>query len=151
MATRIGFYHLQRWPLEKALPQLCGKALAAGHRIVVMAGSPERVAALDALLWTADPSSWLPHGTSRDGEPESQPIWLTDQDENPNAADLLVLVDGAVSAAVGSYARCLDLFDGNDPAAVEAARGRWRMWKEQGFELVYFQQTDSGWVEKARV
>lgn len=149
--ARIGFYHLQRWPLEQALPKLLEKALAGGHRVVVLAGSAERVAALDAHLWTYDPASWLPHGTSRDGDPEWQPVWLTDTDENPNKADVLVLLDGMTSRDIGAFARCLDLFDGNDEAAVQAARERWRQWKDDGHELVYYQQTEQGgWIEKAR-
>ena len=46
-----------------------------------------------------------------------------------------MLTDGAVSGRVGEYQRCLDLFDGQDPAAVEAARARWKAWKEAGHEL----------------
>lgn len=150
MTTRIGFYHLQLWPLEKALPALLEKAQAGGHKVVVMAGSPERVASLDNLLWTYDPASWLPHGSARDGDAAEQPIWLTALDENPNGAGILVLTDG-VSADPAGYARVLDLFDGNDEIAVNAARRRWKTWKDAGFELVYYQQTDrGGWVEKAR-
>lgn len=150
--TRVGFYHLQRLPLEKALPQLLEKALGAGHRAVVMAGSAERVAFLDNLLWTYDPASWLPHGTAREGDAELQPVWITDLDENPNGADVLVLTDGVVSGQVADFARCLDLFDGNDPEAVQAARERWQRLRQAGHELTYYQQTErGGWVEKAKV
>lgn len=149
--TRIGFYHLQLWPLEKALPALLEKVQAGGHRAVVMAGSPERVSFLDNLLWTYDPGSWLPHGSVRDGEAALQPIWLTAQDENPNGAGVLVLTDGVMPASLDGFTRVLDLFDGNDERAVQAARRRWKTWKDAGHELVYYQQTErGGWVEKAR-
>lgn len=149
--TQIGFYHLQKSPLDQALPKLLGKMLEAGHRVVVLAGSAERVEHLNGHLWTFDPASWLPHGSARDGEPALQPVWLTDTDENPNGADLLVMCDGARSDKVASYARCFDLFDGNDEQAVQAARQRWKDWKAAGHALVYFQQTDrGGWEEKAR-
>jgi DNA polymerase-3 subunit chi len=149
--TQIGFYHLLRLPLEQALPKLLEKALAAGLRAVVMAGSAERVEDLASRLWTYDPDSWLPHGTAKDGEATLQPIWLTDHDENPNGATVLVLCDGASAESVGAFDRCLDLFDGNDPDAVQAARGRWKRWKADGHQLVYYQQTErGGWEEKAR-
>ncbi len=149
--SRIGFYHLQRWPLDKALPALLDKVQAAGLRALVMAGSPERIAHLDAMLWTHDPDSWLPHGTGRDGDAELQPIWLTDRDENPNGATVLVMIDGAAPADLAPFERCLDLFDGNDPKAVAAARQRWKAWKDTGHELVYYQQNDAGgWVEKSK-
>lgn len=151
MTTRIGFYHLVRSPLEKALPELLEKALANGHRIIVMAGSAERVAFLDSLLWTCEPDSWLPHGTGRDGDADLQPIFITDREENPNSADLLVVTDGVVPAGVGDFARCLMLFDGNDDIAVQNARELWKDWKQRDFELTYYQQGDRGWQEKARV
>lgn len=149
--SQIGFYHLLRMPLEHALPKLLDKAVAAGHKVVVMAGSPERVEHLNTHLWTYSEESWLPHGSARDGEAELQPIWLTDQDENPNGAGVLVLCDGVTPGDVGGFARCLDLFDGNDEQAVEAARERWKVWKAEGHQLVYYQQNaGGGWDEKAR-
>lgn len=149
--TQIGFYHLMRLPLEQALPKLLDKALSAGFRAVVLAGSAERVEFLNDRLWTYEPDSWLPHGSARDGEAALQPVWLTDVDENPNQANVLVMCDGAASEKVGEFQRCLDLFDGNDPEAVEKARERWKRWKAEGHELVYYQQTDrGGWEEKAR-
>ena len=148
--TEIGFYHLTRTPLERALPALLEKALAAGMRAVVMAGSEERIEALNQLLWSYEERSFLPHGSKRDGRPERQPVWLTTEDENPNGADCLVLTDGAVATRVGAFRRCLDLFDGQDPDAVEAARLRWKDWKAAGHELSYWQQDESGrWQRKA--
>ncbi|KIL97100.1 DNA polymerase III chi subunit [Paramagnetospirillum magnetotacticum MS-1] len=149
--TQIGFYHLMRLPLEQALPKLLDKALAAGFRAVVLAGSQERVEDLNGRLWTYEPDSWLPHGSARDGEAEMQPIWLTHTDENPNGATILVMCDGSASERVGAFQRCLDLFDGNDAEAVEKARERWKRWKAEGHELVYYQQTErGGWEEKSR-
>jgi DNA polymerase-3 subunit chi len=144
--TRVGFYHLTRSPLEQALPKLLERALGAGHRCVVLCGSPERVAALDSVLWTYDPDSWLPHGQKAGGEAALQPVWLTETDENPNQADLLVLVDGMSSQHLSDYKRCLDLFDGQDEEAVGAARARYKAAKDAGCELEYWQQDEkSGW------
>jgi DNA polymerase-3 subunit chi len=146
--TEVGFYHLTRVPLERALPRLLEKALEAGHRIVVLAGSEERVEALNAALWTYDDEAFLPHGSARDGRAADQPIWLTAQVENPNGATLLALVDGAEPPDLTPYARCLNLFDGNDDDAVAAARQRWAALKAAGHALTYWQQTPSGGWEK---
>jgi len=124
--SEIWFYHLQRQTLEAALPALLEKALAVGKRAVVMLGSEERVEAIDNLLWTYDDRSFLPHGSARDGFASEQPVWLTQADENPNGAQILVLADGARSSHLGEFERCLELLDGNDPAAVGAARLRWK-------------------------
>lgn len=127
------------------------KAVDAGHRVVVQAGSRERVEHLSATLWTYDPASWLPHGSAADGDGPMQPVWLTDGDDTPNGATVAVLTDGREPAEIEGFARCLDLFDGTDADAVAAARERWKRWKAAGHELVYYQQGESGgWEEKAR-
>ena len=146
--TEIRFYHLRTTALERALPQLLEKILARGTRAVVMAGSPERVAALDDALWTYDDRSFLPHGSARDGFAEEQPVWLTMQPENPNGAQVLVLTDGAV-AEIGAWPMVLEIFDGNSDAAVATARERWKAHKAAGHELTYWKQDDQGKWEKS--
>jgi DNA polymerase III subunit chi len=145
----IGFYHLLSTSLERALPRLLERACSQGHRVVVRAGSPERVEYLNTALWTYEGSAFLPHGSARDGNPAMQPIWLTHRDESPNGASMIVLVDGLEAEDLESFARCADLFDGNDAGALQAARGRWRRAREAGHNLTYWQQTASGWERKA--
>lgn len=147
--AEIGFYHLLSTPLERALPRLLERARGQNLRIVVRAGSPERVEHLNALLWTYDEASFLAHGSQRDGNAAEQPIFLSHKDENPNAATVLFLVDGVDAGDLGDFARCLDLFDGNDPDAVQAARNRWRAAQAAGHTLTYWQQTAAGWEKKA--
>ncbi len=143
--AEVGFYHLTRTALEVALPKLLGRVLAAGGRAVVKAGSEERVAALDAALWLSPDPDWLPHGTRATGEADLQPIWLTVEDEAPNGARHLFLVDGAESTRLEQYDRVFDLFDGRDEAAVAAARRRWAAAKAAGHALTYWRQTATGW------
>ena len=145
----IGFYHLSSTSLERSLAKLLERAWTQGHRIVVRAASPERVEHLSTTLWSYEEASFLPHGSVRDGNAATQPVWLTHRGENPNGASLLVVVDGVEAEDIGSYARCADLFDGNDPGAVEAARGRWRRAREAGHALTYWQQTVSGWERRS--
>lgn len=147
--TEVAFYHLTRSTLEQALPKLLEKTLAAGKRAVVRVGARARAEALNTALWTYDPASWLPHGTVKDGRGEDQPVWLTDGDDNPNAATFVFLTDGVVDENLSAYERCFELFDGTDAEAVDAARAHWKAYKEQGFTLAYWQQTDSGgWQKK---
>lgn len=147
--TDIRFYHLTTSPLERALPQLMERAAGAGFRVVIKAGSSEAVEKLNSLLWTFAPDSFLPHGSAADGSAEAQPIWLTAEDENPNAATLLAVTDGS-SPVLDGYTRVLDLFDGDDETTVQAARKRWKAYKEAGHDLQYWQQTESGsWTQKA--
>ena len=146
--AEVGFYHLTRTTPDAALPALLGRTLAAKQRALVRLGSNERVAALDELLWASKDPEWLPHGTARTGKAPLQPIWLTAGDDRPNGARYLFLLDGLSAADLAFYDRVFDLFDGRDPTAVAAARGRWTAAKAAGLALTYWQQGDRGWVRK---
>ncbi|HLZ67252.1 MAG TPA: DNA polymerase III subunit chi [Aliidongia sp.] len=147
--TEIGFYHLQRSPLEEALPRLLEKALSAGMRALVRVPNEAEVERLVLQLWTHDAGSFLPHGSAKDGQAAHQPIYLTAVDENPNGAELLAQVGGAEMPDPGSFKRCLDLFDGGDDDQVSAARARWKRYQAAGHQLTYWQQKpNGGWERK---
>ena len=146
--AEIGFYHLTRTGLDQALPQLLGRTLAAGQRAVVVCGSTERVAALDAALWLCAEPDWLPHGTPAMGFSELQPIWIDTSDAAPNGGRYLFLVDGASSSGLARFERVFDLFDGRDDAAVAAARLRWTAAKEEGHGVTYWKQGGRGWEKQ---
>jgi DNA polymerase III subunit chi len=148
--AEVLFYHLERQPLEAVLPQLLERTLERGWRAVVQTGSPERAEALNESLWTYRVDSFLPHGTLRDGDPATQPVFLTPGDDAPNGAGVRFLVDGAVPAAFTGVARLVFLFDGNDQEAVQTARIQWKAAKAAGCAATYWQQSDEGrWEKKA--
>lgn len=148
--TEILFYHLERQPLEAVLPPLLEKCLERGWRTVVEVGSPERCDALDALLWTWREESFLPHGTWRDANVAMQPIVLTRDETNPNAATVRFAVDGAGMGEAAGFDRVVLLFDGNDPDALDRARDAWRQAKRDGHAATYWQQSERGrWEKKA--
>jgi DNA polymerase-3 subunit chi len=148
--TEVLFYHLDRQPLERVLPDLLEKCLERGWRAVVQVGSEERRDALDSHLWTYREEGFLPHGTIKDGSAEAQPIWLTVGPENPNRASVRFLADGVETAEIQPYARVVVLFDGNDAEAVQRARASWSAVKAAGHEATYWQQSERGrWEKKA--
>ncbi len=149
--TEILFYHLTERTLDQVLPGLVEKSLQRDWKVVVQAGSAERLETLDSLLWTFRDESFVPHGSTRDGTENLQPVWLTVENDNPNAAHIRFLVDGADIDETQDYARLVYMFDGHDNAAVEHARERWKFHKEQeGVEQTYWQQNpNGGWEKKA--
>ena len=149
--TEILFYHLQGQKLEGVLPTLLEKSLARGWRVVVQGSSEERIEALDAHLWTYRDDGFLPHGTWRETESAQQPVLLTVNDDNPNAAQVRFLLEGAaVPADAGAYERIVLLFDGEDEEAVAAARVHWSAAKAKGLAATYWQGDEQGrWVKQA--
>ena len=152
--TDIWFYHLEHRSLEEVLPILLERGLKRGWRAVVQAGGPERVAALDQWLWSYSDESFLPHGTAADGEPATQPVFLTDGVDNPNGAAIRFCLDNVAVSAIlagpggAAYQRIILLFDGRDDAAVAGARAQWSALKGGGHALSYWQQGEDGRWEK---
>src|ERR1017187_273588 len=121
--TEMLFYHLQGQKLEGVLPGLLERSLERGWTVIVQGASEERIEALDARLWTYRDDGFLPHGTWREPEASVQPVLLTVNDGNPNAATVRFLIEGAaVPADAESYQRIVLVFDGDDEDAVAAAR-----------------------------
>lgn len=148
--TEVLFYHLQQAALERVLPSLLERSLERGWNAVVRVGNPERIEPLCASLWTYRDDSFLPHGTSEDGPLEAQPIVLTGDNDNPNKAGVLFLVDGAAPHHLEGYERCVLMFDGRNDEAVSAARSHWKTLSADGHDVTYWQQNDAGgWEKKA--
>jgi DNA polymerase-3 subunit chi len=145
------FYHLQGRTLESVLPPLLEKSLERGWRVVVQAGSEERIEALDAHLWTYRDDNFLPHGTARDSDAREQPILLTVDEQNPNGARVRFLLDGAdVPPDAAEYERLVVIFDGDDSDAASGARLKWQDAKTRGLSVTYWQQDARGrWERKA--
>jgi DNA polymerase-3 subunit chi len=145
------FHHLDRRRVDQALPDLIERTRAEGHRIVVRAGSAEMVEALNQRLWSYDDASFLPHGAAGDGDPMTQPVYLTERIENPNGASALVALAGAeTSPGDSGFDLVIRLFDGRDPEAIGEARREWKRLKDEGFSLSYWREGDDGGWEKAR-
>ena len=149
--TEILFYHLHRQSLERVLPMLLEKSLERGWRVVVQASSEERIEALDAHLWTYRDDSFLPHGVWREAAAREQPIVLTIDENNPNAASVRFLIDGApLPPDAQAYERIVLLFDGEDTDAVAEARARWTEARQSGCEVTYWQADEQGrWRRQA--
>ena len=147
--ANVRFYHLERQTLDQVLPALLGKALQNGHRIIVKAANNQEVQRLNAHLWTHDPDSFIPHGSAEDGHDTDQPVWITANDENPNEADVIILTQGAPTGDLEKFTLVCDMIDGRDDEAVSDARSRWKAYKDDGYDITYWQQTpQGGWDKK---
>jgi DNA polymerase-3 subunit chi len=93
----------------------------------------------------------LPHGNWREAEAPAQPVLLTVNDGNPNAATVRFLIEGVpVPADAEAYERIVLLFDGEDEEAVAAARRQWSEAAAKGLQATYWQPDEQGrWSKKA--
>lgn len=149
--SRIDFYHLHKNTLEETLPKLVAKAYETGKNIKIKVGNELRVEFINSLLWTFDEESFLAHGTKKDGMTDLQPIYISYEDDVPNSAKLLFLVDGAESdiEKVSDFERVFYIFNGQVEDELNKARSMFKKFKTNGDEMHYWQQTELGaWKEK---
>ena len=140
----VHFYHLESQPLQRVLTVLLKKALERDWRVVVQAGSDERVEWLSNELWTFSDDSFLPHGSARDGHGERQPVWITAGPDAPNRPQLRIYLDGVPIVADDRLERIIYLFDAREAEALEAARAEWRRVASQGQQPVYWREDEHG-------
>lgn len=144
----VWFYHLERATLEQVLPELLEKTLARGWRALVRTTDPARLNHLDAWLWAYRDDSFLPHGLAGEANSERQPILLTADEDNANAADALFVLDEAL-ADIAGFQRCILIFDGHDEAALKRARRYWSSYKAAGLGVAYWKQGETrGWEKQ---
>jgi DNA polymerase III subunit chi len=149
--TEVWFFHLDKQPLEHVLPRIVGSSLNRGWRMVIETAVPERISKLSEMLWASEDVSFLPHGYEGEPTPNCQPVWLTASAENPNNAQVRVLLDGAVPADISNLTRAVLMFDGNDEQAIEAARAEWKTQKAAGHDISYWKQDENGkWINQAK-
>lgn len=139
---QVDFYHLARSPIERVLPAICEKVLAAGGRLLVVAGESQ-LARLDEQLWTYAPDSFLPHGRDKEAH---QPILLSTQPEARNGAANIAIADGKWRDEALGFERAFYFFDS---ASLDDAREAWRaLTRKEGVEPRYWKQDEQGrWVQ----
>ncbi len=144
------FYHLTRQPLEATLPMLLGKARQAGWRVAVRGNDVARIAWLDEKLWLGPEDGFLPHGIAGGPHDAHQPILLTVGSASNDPACVMT-IDGADVTAdeVQHLERVCILFDGNDDASLQTARGQWKALTDAGCSAQYWSEESGRWEKKA--
>ncbi len=149
-ATEHWFYHLEGSTLASALPPLLEKVLERGWRALICSADKDALGELDRHLWTHKPDSFLPHGISAEPRAANQPILLSDQGENENNAQIVILVHGAKTPDLKDVERCITMFDGADEQALAQSRRRWKAAKADNAPVSYWRQDANGrWTKQA--
>lgn len=144
---QVDFYHLTKLPLERALPQIAAKVIAAGGRLIIVAGEEGQRARLDQLLWNYAPESFLPHGQAGGEDDARQPVLIVASPEAANGARNIALVDGVWREEALAFDRAFHFFD---EERIADARAAWRgLADRDGIDRNYWKQNDAGRWEKA--
>ena len=133
--TRVGFYVVQAAQQGQRLQvavRLADKAFQRGHRIFINAVDEAQARALDELLWSFRPASFLPHGLYGQEHSDSIAIGWGQEPENHN--DLLINLQLEIPAFFSRFARVAEVVT-QDDASLAALRASWKFYKERGYQL----------------
>lgn len=145
--VQVDFYHLTRMPLERALPQVAEKVVANGARLLIVAADEEQRLALDRLLWSYTPASFLPHARLGGNDDQRQPVLIAGTLDAANGAHHVALVDGAWRDDALDFDRVFHFFTQDQ---IAPARAAWKALAERpGVARRYWKQNESGRWEQA--
>ncbi len=146
---QVDFYHLTS-PLDRVLPRIAERVVQTGGRLLIVAEPEEQRVALDRLLWSYAPESFLPHAQAGSNDDASQPILIVGEVSETapaNAAGNVAVVDGRWRDLILTFDRAFHIFDDE---AIREARLAWKaLAGRDDVERRYWKQNDSGRWEQA--
>ena len=144
---QVDFYHLTSQPLDRVLPRIAERVVEGGGRLIVVAESEEQRSAIDRLLWTYAPESFLPHAIAGGDADAQQPILIAADPAPANAARNIALADGVWRDEALTFDRAFHFFDGE---RIAEARIAWKALADRdGIDRRYWKQNDAGRWEQA--
>ncbi|MBL8561709.1 MAG: DNA polymerase III subunit chi [Gemmobacter sp.] len=143
------FYHITQSSVEVTARTLLEKALGAGWRVMLRGGDLARLDWLDQWLWLNPEDGFLPHALAGGPQDADQPV-LLGTGPIVNDAKGLMLIDGAepLPGEAAALERVWVLFDGQNEAAVNEARGLWKAVVAENLPAQYWSEETGRWVMK---
>ena len=141
--TRIDFYS----NVESKLHTVCkisARALKARNKVIILATDESTKRSIDKLLWTYQPISFLPHTGLNAALANKTPILVSDTLEHTPHTDVLINLTDKCPTIFSRFARLIEIV-GHDADDKNAARGRWKHYKDRGYLINHhdFAKADS--------
>lgn len=135
--TEVFFYILEddaQDAADRFACRLTEKAHAEGHRVFVHVADEARMDTLDRLLWLFRQGSFVPHVTTPElsADDDLTPVVIGTGEPPAGFDDLLINIDGDVGGFFSRFSRHSEVVT---PAARDAARERYRFFKDRGYSL----------------
>ena len=139
---QVDFYHLTATPLERALPNIAQRVLQSGARLLIVSDSEAQRGAIDRLLWSFAPDSFLPHAQAGGEDDAEQPVLIAGDVAPTNTAKHVALIDGRWRDEALGFDRAFHFFDAD---TLIAAREAWKgLADRDGIERNYWKQDENG-------
>lgn len=131
--TEIKFYHNAPDRL-KAACTITIKALAQGRKVIVYAPDETIARRYDHLLWTVQPTSFVPHVAQSSPLASRTHVVLATELSNTPHDDVLINLDGALPAEFARFHMLVEIVSRTEEER-HNARDRWKFYKERGYPI----------------
>ena len=131
--TRIDFY----FEAEDKLQVACRlSAKAAQQKLRVLIYAPDEAAAqrIDRMLWTWQATGFLPHCMTRSPLAAQTPVLITRDPEDTPHDEVLLNLHTQWPPAFSRFRRLVEIVSRDDEDR-EAARGRFRFYRDRGYPI----------------
>ena len=132
--TRIDFYFEAEDKLRVAC-RLSAKAAQQKLRVLIYAPDEAEAQRIDKLLWTWQATGFLPHCMTRSPLAAQTPVLITHDPEDIPHDEVLLNLHSQWPPAFSRFQRLVEIV-GRDDEDRAAARGRFRFYRDRGYEIV---------------
>jgi DNA polymerase-3 subunit chi len=132
--TRIDFYFEAEDKLQVAC-RLSAKAAQQKLRVLIYAPDEAQAQKIDKMLWTWQATGFVPHCMTRSALAAQTPVLITRDPEDTPHDEVLLNLHYAWPPAFSRFQRLVEIV-GRDDEDRDAARGRFRFYRDRGYEIV---------------
>lgn len=129
----VKFYHNAPDRLYAAC-SIAAKAVRQGHRIVVFASDPGVTQQYDRMLWSVAPLSFVPHVSASSPLASCTPVILSHTLDDLPYDDVLINLAEDLPTGYDRFKLLVEIV-GQDESGRQAARHRWRFYKENSHSV----------------
>ncbi len=132
--AKIDFYILESasdGSRDMAVCRLAQKAFSLGHRIYIRASDDDGARRLDALLWTFNQGSFIPHAIHPASEEAPVPVLIGTDEPPAEHSDVLIQLAPEPLASYERFQRVLEVV-GAAEEDKQHGRNRFRFYRERG-------------------
>lgn len=131
--TRIDFYFEAEDKLQVAC-RLSAKALQRKLRVLIYTPDESRSQTIDRMLWTWQATGFIPHCMTRSPLAAETPVLITHDPEDTPHDEVLLNLHSERPPAFSRFQRLVEIV-ARDEEDREAARARFRFYRDRGYEI----------------
>ena len=131
--TRVDFYAGSD-DAGRTVFSLAQKAVRSGHRVWILTRDAAHTADIDTRLWAEPPGGFLPHCRADHLLAARTPVVIGHDPDAVPHEDVLINLRDETPTCFSRFNRLLEVVS-RDPAAVQAARERFRFYRDRGYPL----------------